>query len=81
MTDYTTFTVEKRDGIALVTFSRPEKMNTFNGVMMLELISMFDDTDKDDSVRAVIITGSGRAFCAAPTSARAAARSIPTSAT
>jgi enoyl-CoA hydratase/carnithine racemase len=64
MTDYTTFTVDKRDGIAIVTFSRPEKMNTFNGVMMLELISLFDDTDKDDSVRAVIITGSGRAFCA-----------------
>ncbi len=64
MTDFTTFTVENRDGIAIVTFSRPEKMNTFTSVMMIELISLFDQTDKDDSVRAVIVTGSGRAFCA-----------------
>jgi enoyl-CoA hydratase/carnithine racemase len=64
MTDFTTFTLEKRDGIAITTFSRPEKMNTFTNVMMLELIALFDQTDADDSVRAVIITGSGRAFCA-----------------
>jgi enoyl-CoA hydratase/carnithine racemase len=64
MTDFTTFTLEKRDGIAIATFSRPEKMNTFTNVMMLELIALFDQTDADDSIRAVIVTGSGRAFCA-----------------
>jgi enoyl-CoA hydratase/carnithine racemase len=64
MTDFTTFTLEKRDGIAIVTFSRPEKMNTFTNVTMVELISLFDLTDKDDAIRAVIVTGSGRAFCA-----------------
>ncbi len=64
MTDFTTFKLETRDGIAVATFSRPEKMNTFTHVMMTELLQLFDVTDKDDSIRAVIVTGSGRAFCA-----------------
>lgn len=62
--DFTTFTLERRDGIALATFCRPEKMNTFNPTVMTEMLRLFDVTDADDSVRAVIITGSGRAFCA-----------------
>ncbi|MDP3737098.1 MAG: crotonase/enoyl-CoA hydratase family protein [Hyphomonadaceae bacterium] len=64
MTDFTQFTLEISKGIALVTFSRPEKMNTFTPAMMNELIRLFDITDADDSVRAVIVTGSGKAFCA-----------------
>ena len=53
------------DGIATLTLHRPEKMNAFTGTMMHELIEAFDITDADDSVRAVIVTGSGdRAFCA-----------------
>lgn len=64
MTDFTQFTLEISKGIALVTFSRPEKMNTFTPVMMAEMIRLFDLTDADDSVRAVVITGSGKAFCA-----------------
>jgi enoyl-CoA hydratase/carnithine racemase len=64
MSDFTTFNLEVRDGIAIATFSRPDKMNTFTNVMMTELIALFDQTDKDDSIRAVIVTGSGRAFCA-----------------
>jgi enoyl-CoA hydratase/carnithine racemase len=64
MTDFTTFTLETRDGIAILTFSRPEKMNTFTPTMMAEMIAAFDQTDADDSVRAVIVTGSGKAFCA-----------------
>ncbi|GGB44600.1 enoyl-CoA hydratase [Tistrella bauzanensis] len=52
------------DGIATATFNRPEKMNTFNGAMMDDLLRLFDVTDADDDVRAVIVTGSGRAFCA-----------------
>jgi enoyl-CoA hydratase/carnithine racemase len=64
MSEFTTFTLDKQDGVAIATFSRPDKMNTFNATMMLELIALFDQTDKDDSVRAVIITGSGKAFCA-----------------
>jgi enoyl-CoA hydratase/carnithine racemase len=64
MSRFTTFTVENKGGVAIATFSRPEKMNTFNAVMMDELIALFDQTDADDTVRSVIITGSGKAFCA-----------------
>lgn len=53
------------DGIAVLTLNRPDKMNAFTGKMMYEMIEAFDITDADDSVRAVIVTGSGeRAFCA-----------------
>jgi enoyl-CoA hydratase/carnithine racemase len=52
------------DGIATITLNRPEKLNAFTSTMMLELIDAFDATDADDAVRAVIVTGSGRAFCA-----------------
>jgi enoyl-CoA hydratase/carnithine racemase len=52
------------DGVATVTLNRPEKLNAFNTQMMRDLIAMFDVTDGDDAVRAVIVTGAGRAFCA-----------------
>lgn len=52
------------DGVALVTLNRPDKLNAFNTQMMKDLIAVFDETDGDDDVRAVIVTGAGRAFCA-----------------
>jgi enoyl-CoA hydratase/carnithine racemase len=52
------------DGIATITLNRPEKLNAFTARMMKELIEVFDLTDADDAVRAVIVTGAGRAFCA-----------------
>jgi len=52
------------DGIATITLDRPDKLNAFTGTMMGELISAFDAADADDAVRAVIVTGEGRAFCA-----------------
>jgi enoyl-CoA hydratase/carnithine racemase len=52
------------DGIAVVTLDRPESLNAFTSTMQNELIEVFDITDADDSVRAVIVTGRGRAFCA-----------------
>ena len=52
------------DGIATITLNRPEKLNAFNTRMMKEMIAAFDVTDADDAVRVVIVTGSGRAFCA-----------------
>lgn len=65
MTDYTQIRLEKADGIATITLDRPEKMNAFTRTMMAEIIAAMDDIDADDSVRAVIFTGSGdRAFCA-----------------
>ncbi|MBN3856264.1 crotonase/enoyl-CoA hydratase family protein [Paraburkholderia sp. Ac-20340] len=52
------------DGVATITLHRPEKLNAFTATMMQELIAAFDTTDADDAVRCVIVTGSGRAFCA-----------------
>jgi len=53
------------DGPVLtITLARPDKLNAFTGRMMHELIDAFDQADADDRVRAVIVTGAGRAFCA-----------------
>lgn len=62
--DYTQIRYEVTDAIATVTLNRPEKMNAFTGVMMHELLDVFDRIDADDAVRAVIVTGEGKAFCA-----------------
>lgn len=52
------------DNIATITLHRPDKLNAFTNRMLKEMISAFDASDADDDVRAVIVTGSGRAFCA-----------------
>jgi len=52
------------DDILTITLHRPDKLNAFTGRMMQELIEAFDRADADDAVRAVIVTGAGRAFCA-----------------
>ncbi|MCX6532215.1 MAG: enoyl-CoA hydratase-related protein, partial [Actinobacteria bacterium] len=52
------------DHIATITLNRPEKLNAFTNTMLHEIISAFDLTDANDDVRAVIVTGAGRAFCA-----------------
>ena len=64
MTEFSTLSLEVEDGIAVATFNRPDKMNTFNAAMMGDLLALFDRTDADDAIKAVIVTGSGRAFCA-----------------
>jgi enoyl-CoA hydratase/carnithine racemase len=51
-------------GVATITLNRPDKLNAFTGQMMHEMIDAFDRIDADDNVKAVIVTGSGRAFCA-----------------
>jgi enoyl-CoA hydratase/carnithine racemase len=52
------------DGIATVTLNRPERLNAVNATVIRELVEAFDRADADDAVRAVIVTGAGRAFCA-----------------
>ncbi|MFB0610756.1 crotonase/enoyl-CoA hydratase family protein [Aurantiacibacter poecillastricola] len=64
MADFNTLDLEIDNGLAVATFNRPDKMNTFNPAMIADLLALFDLTDADDAVRAVILTGSGRAFCA-----------------
>jgi enoyl-CoA hydratase/carnithine racemase len=50
--------------IATITLHRPDKLNAFTQVMRDELVDAFGRADGDDEVRAVIVTGAGRAFCA-----------------
>jgi enoyl-CoA hydratase/carnithine racemase len=52
------------DGLLTITLNRPEKLNAFTTRMMHELIDAFGRADADDAVRAIIVTGAGRAFCA-----------------
>lgn len=61
---YSQITYEVDGPAAIITMNRPEHLNAFTGVMMNEMIAAFDETDADDAVRAVIVTGAGRAFCA-----------------
>ncbi|MEP7302818.1 MAG: crotonase/enoyl-CoA hydratase family protein [Caldimonas sp.] len=51
-------------GIATITLDRPDKLNAYNAQMWQELAALFDETDADDEVRVVVVTGAGRAFCA-----------------
>jgi enoyl-CoA hydratase/carnithine racemase len=64
MPTFETLQYSVEDGIATITLNRPEKLNAFNTQMMKDMIAAFDETDGDDAVRAVIVTGAGRAFCA-----------------
>jgi 2-(1,2-epoxy-1,2-dihydrophenyl)acetyl-CoA isomerase len=57
-------TVEHKDGIATVTLNRPDKLNALSAEMYHELGDIFLALNSDDQVRCVVLTGSGRAFCA-----------------
>jgi enoyl-CoA hydratase/carnithine racemase len=52
------------DRVATITLNRPDKLNAFTRTMMAEIIEALDLADADDAVRAVIVTGAGRGFCA-----------------
>ncbi len=55
---------DMKDAILTITLNRPEKLNAFTATMMNELIDAFGRASADDAVRAVVVTGAGRAFCA-----------------
>lgn len=55
---------EKINNVAVVTLSRPDKLNSFNEKMHQALVSTLDMIDADDSIRCLLLTGSGRGFCA-----------------
>ncbi|MGE0624682.1 MAG: crotonase/enoyl-CoA hydratase family protein [Pseudomonadales bacterium] len=61
---YETITCAVEDGVLTLTLNRPEILNAFNGTMMNEMIAAFDEADANDDVRAIIVTGAGRGFCA-----------------
>jgi len=62
--EFTQILFDVDDHIATITLNRPDRLNAFTGTMMNEIIDAFDVTDADDDVRAVIVTGAGRGFCA-----------------
>ena len=62
--DFETMRYDLEDGVLTLTLNRPDRLNAFNHTMMKELMEAFDRSDADDAVRAVIITGAGRGFCA-----------------
>lgn len=64
MSDFGQITYEVSDRIATLTLNRPDKLNAFTGKMVFEVCKAFDLADADDDVRAVIVTGAGRGFCA-----------------
>jgi enoyl-CoA hydratase/carnithine racemase len=55
---------ERSDSVLTLTLNRPERMNTFTPMMADELHDAFDRADADDAIRAVVLTGAGRCFCA-----------------
>ncbi len=55
---------EKHDGYAIITLNRPDEMNALSKALRAEVIAAFSDCEQDDSIRVVILTGAGRAFCA-----------------
>src|SRR4051794_14029004 len=62
--DYTQIAYSVDDHVATLTLNRPAQLNAFTVTMMREMIDAFGRVDADDDVRAVIVTGAGRGFCA-----------------
>lgn len=62
--NYECLKVEKEDGVAVVTLNRPQALNAVNRQMHFEISTIFADLNKDPEVRAVVVTGAGRAFSA-----------------
>lgn len=61
---YETILTDTSENIFTITINRPDKLNALNTTMIRELIDAFDRADGDDAVRAIVVTGAGRAFCA-----------------
>lgn len=59
-TSFETLRYEVQDAIATITLNRPDKMNAMNTPMGEELIAAFDETDRDDAVRAVIVSADAK---------------------
>src|SRR5580704_8497551 len=61
--DFTEILYEKIDQVATLTLNRPSRLNAFTGKMGLEIKQAMIDADNDNDVRAIVVTGAGRAFC------------------
>ena len=61
---YETILIARSEGVGLVTLNRPQRMNAYTWRMEVELQHAFHSLDQDEDVRAIVVTGAGRAFCA-----------------
>ena len=65
--------LEVTDSVATITFNRPDKLNSFDAQMAAEVLQALNSAQSDATIRAVVITGAGRAFCAGQDLAEATA--------
>lgn len=63
MPQYKTVLYEKADALAIITMNRPDSLNAFNASMRHDLLAAIQSADADPEIRAVLLTGAGRAFC------------------
>lgn len=61
---YETIKTELKEGILTLTLNRPDQMNAYTEKMNEELLDFYKNVNSDDAVRVIVVTGSGRAFCA-----------------
>jgi enoyl-CoA hydratase/carnithine racemase len=64
MSDFEHISTDVSESILTITLNRPDRLNAWTETMARELIESFDRADADDTIRAIIITGAGRGFCA-----------------
>ena len=62
--EYEQIGTEISGGVLTITLNRPDRLNAWTATMGRELITAVDEADRDDDVRAIIVTGAGRGFCA-----------------
>lgn len=62
--NYETILLDKQDGVGLVTLNRPDALNALNSQLINELVAALEELDADDSVGAIVVTGSEKAFAA-----------------
>lgn len=60
---YKTILIREANGVVTITLNRPEVFNAFNDDMLAELLDAFRDIEKNENIRCVVLTGSGKAFC------------------
>ena len=60
---FETLLLEKKEGIAVLTLNRPERMNALNPKMSEELVQALQEVNQDDESRVLVVTGAGKAFC------------------
>ena len=62
--EYKTIILEEQNSAGVLKLNRPKKLNAFNMQMLDDMLDAIDQVNKNDNIKSLIITGSGRAFCA-----------------